>query len=475
MQVASFIFCAFVLITLLITSLISPKYRYLGFLAASLLFYALQDARYLIVLGVLIVVTYVTGLLAQRYKKAAFISGILINVLVLGYFKYIGFFSGGKITSVFAPVGLSFYVFMAISYLADIYKGKIAAEKNFFKVALFLSFFPTVTSGPIERAGHLLPQFDEENMAKIRFDIDRIRDGFVRMLWGFVMKLVLADRISIMVGTVYDSPSKYSGSILALASILYTFQIYFDFAGYTHIVVGAGKVFGLEITENFNTPYLSRSIAEFWRRWHMSLSSWLKDYLYIPLGGNRKGTVRKYINVMIVFMVSGLWHGAGINFIIWGGLHGLYQVIGAVLKPVREKTGRLLHLREGGSAGEAIISTLFTFCLVNFAWIFFRVTEFKDIIAVMKGLMHPQLINLMDGTVYTLGVEAPAVVLTFIGILGVIVVDILNYRGIRISEKIAGERLWIRWPVYIAAIMLIAVCGVWGQGYDSTSFIYANF
>ena len=331
---------------------VPAKLKSVVLLIASYLFYGSQDSTYLIFLGAATLFTYGSGLLLEKnieHQSAAkaIVGGtIFVNLFVLGWFKYINFFTGGKIESLFLPVGISFYLFMSIGYIVDVYRGKIKAEKNLISYALFVSFFPIIMSGPIERAGNLLPQFKKEVFAKIKFDTERIRDGFVRMLWGYFQKLVLADRIAVVVDMVYGSPESYGGAMVILASFLYTFQIYCDFAGYSNVAIGIGEIFGIKIIENFKVPYLATSIADFWRRWHISLSSWFRDYLYVPLGGNRKGIVRKYVNIMVVFLLSGLWHGAGWNFILWGGLHGLYQVIGALTEGIRKKIGIILKIKE---------------------------------------------------------------------------------------------------------------------------------
>ena len=376
--------------------------------------------------------------------------------------------------SFFLPVGISFYLFMSIGYIVDVYKGKIKAEKNIISYALFVSFFPIIMSGPIERAGNLLPQFKKEYLAKIKFDTERIRDGFVRMLWGYFQKLVLADRIAVAVNTVYGSPENYGGVMVIVASLLYTFQIYCDFAGYSNVAIGIGQIFGIKIIENFKAPYLATSIADFWRRWHISLSSWFRDYLYIPLGGNRKGVVRKYVNIMIVFLFSGLWHGAGWNFILWGGLHGLYQVVGALVENIRKKVYAVLKMKEDSFSLKGV-KTIITFMCVNVAWVLFRVTDMQLLGRIVNRLKDIWIWQLFDGTIYNLGLDQANVHLMLIGLGIVVAVDFLNEKGISISKAIAKERLWIRWPIYLAAIMIILVCGMWGSGYSSNNFIYYQF
>lgn len=320
----------------------------------------------------------------------------------------------------------------------------------------------------------MLKQFKTESLGNVRFDTERIRDGLVRMLWGYFQKLVLADRIAVWVNTVYASPESYGGSVILLTSVMYTFQIYCDFAGYSNIAIGMSQTLGIKVMENFRTPYLAVSVADFWRRWHISLSSWFRDYVYIPLGGNRRGNMRKYLNVLVVFLLSGLWHGAGWTYILWGGLHGFYQIAGAVLSPIRKKAADLLHIHSD-SAGNRILKTAVTFSLVNAAWIFFRADSLSHALRILSRGKEWQLWQLFDGTLYSLGLDRLNMSLMFGALLLMILVDILNEKGYAVSERIAKERLWIRWPVYLAGILLVVICGMWGAGYDAGSFIYYRF
>lgn len=480
MQIASIEFILFFALVLIGFHVLPSKLRCVFLLAASYIFYGSQNLAHLCFLVIATIFTYGSALMIQSKKenknleKIILITAIVVNCLFLGYFKYAGFFTGGKIQSLLLPVGISFYMFMSIGYMVDVYKGKTEAEKNIFQYGLFVSFFPIILSGPIERAGNMLSQFKTDFLGKVKFDTERIRDGLVRMLWGYFQKLVLADRIAVLVNTVYDSPESYGGAIVILASVFYTFQIYCDFAGYSNIAIGMSKALGLKVMENFRVPYLATSIADFWRRWHISLSSWFRDYVYIPLGGNRKGTIRKYVNVMVVFLLSGLWHGAGWTFILWGGLHGAYQVVGALLMPLRKKVAEILRIKEE-SLGNRIVKTLVTFGLVNAAWILFRADDMSHVVRIVKRLKEMQIWQLFDESIYSLGLDRANVNLLFIGLLVVLIVDILNERECYVASRIAKERLWIRWPIYITGILLVLVCGMWGAGYDAGNFIYYKF
>lgn len=480
MEIVSIEFLFFFLCVLLIYHAIAGRLRCFFLLIVSYFFYGSVNIEYLIFLVFATLISYYGALLLKSfeetsiYKKILFSLTFAVNIGLIGYFKYADFLSGGRIKSLLLPVGISFYLFMSCSYLADVYYGRIEVEKNFIRYALFVSFFPTILSGPIERAGNMLPQFSTSFLSEVRFDTERIRDGFVRILWGYFLKIVLADRISIITNTVYASPENYGGVLIGIASVLYTFRIYCDFAGYTNIAIGIAQTLGIRVMENFRCPYLAVSISDFWRRWHISLSTWFRDYVYITMGGNRKGTVRKYFNLMVVFLLSGLWHGAGWTFIIWGGLHGMYQIIGAVSMPLRRKAAALFQLNDR-SVSLKILKILFTFSLVNFAWIFFQAENPESVLLICKRFVHPQIWELIDGTFYNLGLNRLEVLLMFLGLLLLVAVDLFNECGIFISQNIAKERLWIRWPIYISAIIIIVVCGIWGSGYDSTSFIYYRF
>ena len=487
MQVISFSFLIFLPIVVFLYAILPQKIRYLWLLAASIFFYLSAGPVYGIFLLLSIVLTYTAARGMEHRpgsKKMILVLCLILNLGVLGVLKYAAFFcsSAVGILSLFhvkvsdpsiqllLPVGISFYMFQALGYVIDVYRGQIAAEKNILRYALFVSFFPNVLSGPIERAGHMLPQFNNPP----KFSYDNMRLGLLRMLWGYFLKMVLADRIAIIVNQVYASPGNYPGTVLLITAILYTFQIYCDFGGYTSIAIGAAKICGFELTENFDSPYLAESIAQFWRRWHRSLSFWFRDYLYFPLGGNRRGNVRKYINIMIVFLVSGLWHGAAWTFVIWGGLHGLYQIIGHLLMPIRNKLVELFHV-DRKSFSHRLLKVLFTFLLVTIAWVFFRAGSLSEAAVILNGMWQFTPSVLTDGTLYQLGLDRPNFLLMVAGLLLLIWTDICNYRKIRIAEQILEQGIWLRFLIGIGAVLVILLCGIWGPGYDASSFIYYKF
>lgn len=335
--------------------------------AAGIVFYAFADLRFLPFLLYVTAVSYLAGLFVRNRLSLALF--IIADLLPLLFFKYA---PQDWHTHWVFPLGLSFFTFQSVSYIADVYTKKIAAEKNPLMVALFVGFFPTIASGPIQRAPVLLPQLKEIH----RFDYDNATDGMRLFAWGMFKKLVIADRIAVYVNYVYGDTGSMSGLALLLATALYSFQIYCDFSGYSDMAIGVARYFGFDAGRNFDHPYLSQSVGEFWRRWHISLSSWLRDYVYIPLGGSRVALPRIYLNLMITFLVSGLWHGAGWRFVAWGLLHGAYQCIGRATKPLQEK------LRV-----PAAVRIVITFCLVSFAWIFFRANGFRWAMRIVKKIV----------------------------------------------------------------------------------------
>lgn len=453
------------------------------------------NPKYAILIGISTLVTYISGILIdktekvidekarKRIKKVYVFLSLFINLGILFIFKYYGFFTTNvtRVLSIFniqiampvidvmLPVGISFYTFQALSYTVDVYRGDVKAERNLGKYALFVSFFPQLVAGPIEKSKDLLNQFNEVHT----FDYYRIRDGLMLMLWGFFQKIVVADRLAILVNTVYNDPGSYKGTEVLVATVFFAFQIYCDFASYSNIAIGAAQVLGYKLTTNFKEPYLSRSIKDFWRRWHITLSSWFRDYLYIPLGGNRKGKIRTYINIMIVFLFSGLWHGASINFIVWGGLHGLYQVIGNFLKPVKKKIIGIFNINTQVFSYK-LMQTIINFLLVCFAWIFFRANTFTDSIGIIKSLFKFNPWVLFDGTMLSLGLDGKEFCIAIISILIIVTVDYLR-RKMRIREYISNQNLIFRWMLYIGVVIFIVIFGSYGPGYSAQQFIYFQF
>lgn len=400
-------FLIFFPVVTIVYFLLPQKVRWAFLLAASYFFYMCWNAAYALLLLASTVITYAAALLIDRSekpsaKKTFLAVSLIVNLGILFTFKYFEFFTSGlyaaldwlKIAytpvnySLLLPVGISFYTFQALGYAVDVYRGDVAVQKHFGKYALFVAFFPQLVAGPIERSRNLLPQFDEVH----RFDYENAVTGLRLMLWGFYKKIVVADTVCVAVNTVYNNLHAFDGFAICIATFLFSIQIFCDFSGYSDIARGCARIMGFRLMRNFDHPYFSHSIQEFWRKWHISLSTWFRDYIYIPLGGNRKGKARQLLNLMITFLVSGLWHGADITFVIWGGLHGLYQIVGKLTKPVRD---RLLPKREGSLFHRlhGLWQMLFTFALVWFAWIFFRANSVQDALYAVTHLFDWQRIT----------------------------------------------------------------------------------
>ena len=374
-------------------------------LAASYLFYACWDWRFLFLLLFSTLLDFFTGLqLAKNDRRGPRLFwlwlSISINLGFLGLFKYYNFFAASfaemaahagfhvhpTTLSVILPVGISFYTFHGLSYIIDIYKKKIGPERNFVDYALFVSFFPLLIAGPIERATHLLPQLKKPRT----FNYDKAVDGLKQILWGLFKKIVIADTCAAYVNAVFDNPAGMPGSAHLLAAVFFAFQIYCDFSGYSDIALGTAKLLGIDLLRNFAYPYFSRDIAEFWRRWHISLSSWFRDYLYIPLGGSKVGLWKKIRNVFIIFLVSGFWHGANWTFICWGALNALYILPSVIFKTNRNNL-EIVAKDRSLPTGKELLSMIVTFALTVLAWIFFRSDHVGSALGFIGKIFSPSI------------------------------------------------------------------------------------
>lgn len=495
----SYSFIIFFPIAALVYFVIPKRLQHIWLLFASYYFYMNWDAKYVLLLLFSTIVTYLSGIYIDKLRKSGkapdkqqknkekriVAISFLLNLLLLFFFKYL-YFAIDAINfilqpinlslpnpgfSIILPVGISFYTFQALSYTMDIYRGDTEVEKNFLKYALFVSFFPQLVAGPIERSKNLLRQVNETH----KFDYDKMRDGLLIMIWGYFLKLVIADRAAIVVDLIYGNVYGYSASHLLIATVLFAVQIYCDFAGYSLIAMGGAEILGFRLMENFNCPYLSVSIGEFWRRWHISLSTWFRDYLYIPLGGNRKGTFRKYCNILIVMFTSGLWHGAAGTFVIWGVLHGIYQIAGSILKPVRDVVNKVFGFKQE-ALSHKLVCGVFTFALVDLAWVFFRANNIEEAFYIISNILSPASILLMGGVDFgEMGISRASFKLLLLSIVVLLIADLLKYNGIRIRKIIIEQELWFRWICYIGAVFIILIFGIWGPSYDSGSFIYFQF
>ncbi|MCR5095067.1 MAG: MBOAT family protein [Lachnospiraceae bacterium] len=487
-------FLVFFPIVVLIYALIPRKARMPWLLVASYFFYMSWHAEYAILIALSTVVTWGGALVMDRVngkggRKSALVLTLVVNLGILFFFKYFDFAaqSLARILSVFhitlahkgfdvlLPVGISFYTFQALGYCIDVYRRDVAPEKNLLKYALFVSFFPQLVAGPIERSGNLLKQLDRIEEIRVR-DTDRMVSGLTLMLWGLFMKMVIADRLAVTADTVFDRPYLYGTCGLLTGAIAFSLQIYCDFCAYSTIARGAARVMGFTLTDNFDTPYFAQDIRDFWGRWHISLTAWFRDYLYIPLGGNRCSSLRKNLNILITFTVSGLWHGAAWNFVVWGALHGLYRILSDFLKKPVRALGDLLHIgRENFSYRLGRI--LITDFLVMIAWIFFRAESIRGAFAyIVRLFTHPDPWTMFDGSLYKLGLSAFEAHVLLYALLILFAVDLMKHiKKIELPEFLARQNLWFRWLVLIGMIMGIVVYGAYGVVFDSTQFIYFTF
>lgn len=476
--------------------LILPKKCRVGWLlAASYLFYMNWNATYALLLLGSTVITYICALMMAKYKKTALIISLVMNFGILFAFKYLNFaidslsdvfhlFGNNALSEfeleILLPVGISFYIFQAVGYTIDVYRGDVEPEKNFFRYALFVSFFPQLVAGPIERSKRLLSQI--RNIESIEsWDFDRIRRGFLMALYGYIMKMVIADRAAIYVDAIFDPKrySQYAGFTLLIAMILFAVQIYCDFAGYTYIAIGVARIFGFDLCKNFEQPYFARSVKEFWNRWHISLSTYFRDYLYFPLGGSRKGKFRKYLNLMIVFLVSGLWHGAAWHYVVWGLCHGVARVLEEILSPVKSKIDAFLEKKGMANTKNfsfGLFEGVVTFVFVCVAWVFFRaesLSQAVDIIVAAFTEFNPWVLT--DGTILNLGIDAKGWNILIVSSVFMVVIDILRYKKVALTDWFLKQNIVFRWVTLLAAILFIVLAGVYGPAYDATSFIYFQF
>lgn len=471
-------FAVFFPIAVLVYFTIPYRFRNIWLLVLSYFYYMCWRPEYALLMLASTVITYISGMLIEKSsaaaKKAVVAVSFILNIGLLAYFKYFSFLAetvsaaakkfGADIAvpsiDVLLPVGVSFYIFQALSYTMDVYRNEIKPEKNFFKYALFVSFFPQLVAGPIERSKNLLEQFDEKH----DFEYKRVRDGLSRMLWGFFMKLVIAQRLSVSVDLIYDHYTECNGFQLLVGTALFAFQIYCDFASYSEIAIGAAYVLGFSLMENFRQPFLSKSCKELWNRWHISLNTWFRDYLYFPLGGSRKGVLRKNLNLMIVFLVSGLWHGAAWTYVIWGGLSGLFQVIGDILKPIREKLGKILHI-EKETTVHTILSTVCTFFFFCMSLVFFRAETLSSALEIMTKIFTeftPSIVPMGLG-IYHLAILIAALFM-------LMAMDLYRESGKKISNIFENNTI-LRWCFYYVQVILILLSASFG----AQEFIYFQF
>jgi D-alanyl-lipoteichoic acid acyltransferase DltB (MBOAT superfamily) len=453
----------------------SLKLQNLLIVLVSYLFYGWWDYRFLalIIFSTLVdfgVGVYLKKTIENRKRKVLLWTSVIVNIGLLGFFKYYNFFQdnfvqafsffGSEIQSnsldIILPVGISFYTFQTLSYTIDIYKRKLEPTEDFIAFAAFVSFFPQLVAGPIERANNLLPQF----FKKRQFNYSRGIDGLRQILWGFFKKVVIADNCAQIANTIFNSYEDYSASTLVLGAVFFAFQIYGDFSGYSDIAIGVSRLFGFNLKQNFAFPYFSRDIAEFWRRWHISLSTWFRDYLYIPIGGSRGTQWKQIRNVFVIFIVSGFWHGANWTFIIWGALNALYFLPLLVRNKNRVNTNLVAENSMLPSIRECI-QMLVTFLLTTFAWIFFRAETLPKAVDYLSRLFNHSF--------FTLPEIRPTHI--FILIFGFLVIEWAGRR-----EQYAIEKLWLKYPKFLRlCIYYIIAMVIFLYGGREQEFIYFQF
>ncbi len=481
----SFTFLIFFPVVVTIYFVIPHRYRWTWLLAASCYFYMAFIPVYILILFFTIGIDYVAGILIEnaegKRRKSFLVMSIVANVGVLAVFKYFNFLNANAeaIAAVFKwpygipaldlilPIGLSFHTFQAMSYTIEVYRGRQPAERHLGIYALYVMFFPQLVAGPIERPQNLLPQLYQKHV----FEYDRVANGLRRMAWGLFMKVVIADRLARYVNPVYNDIGSFEGLTLVLATVFFAFQIYCDFAGYSHMAIGAAEVMGFRLMRNFNRPYLSQSIAEFWSRWHISLSTWFRDYVYIPLGGNRVAVPRWYLNLFVTFLLSGLWHGANWTFVIWGALNGFYLIMSLVTAGVRGRVAAVVGLVRHPNA-HAALRVLVTFGLTCVAWVFFRANSLGDALHAFTGaIARPTLHQVLPDILRAEGITKLEVAYSAMLIVALILFEIIQ-RRVNVPRLFEAQPAWVRWPAYYAACMAIWLFGISGE---AKAFIYFQF
>jgi len=436
--------------------------------------------NYVILIFITTLVNYLCGIGIAKSKikslKVFYLTtGLVVSFGILFFYKYFNFF-GESFNSLFdqfnvdyevpafkilLPVGISFFTFQTLSYTLDVYNGRQPVDYHFGKFALYVSFFPQLVAGPIERSTNLLPQFYKETY----FKYENLRDGIVLMLWGFIKKVVIADRLSEYVNLVYNDLTQYQGIHYLIATLFFTVQIYCDFSGYSDIARGTAKIMGYDLMVNFRMPYLSKNIREFWQRWHISLSTWFRDYFYIAIGGSRVSKSRYYLNLFLTFLVSGLWHGANWTFVVWGALHGFYMVFAIWTKNLREKVNHYIGIdRYPGVLG--VIQVLITCFLAIFAWIFFRANNLNDAIHVIQGMVN--IGSIQDINLFKFPMDFT---LSIVLIVLLFIIDILEDKLHFSRNILLRAPTIVKWSLLLIMMLAIFILGKW----DEVDFLYFQF
>ena len=474
-------FGVFLIIVFILYYLVPHKYRWCFLLIASYAFYMNLHISYGLLLFMATALTYLMALAFEkaastRAKRLCLLSGIVPLVLVLLFFKTAGpvidrlntLIDAGRLdmqpitVSILLPAGVSFYFFQSMGYLIDVYRGKIRAERHFGYYALFVSFFPQLLAGPIGRADSLLPQYKKDRP----FVYENVTYGLKLMTWGYFKKLVIADVFAGVVNNVYDHAQSYVGLVFIVVTVMFAIEIYCDFSGYSDIAIGCARLFGIDLMTNFKSPYFSFSVKEFWSRWHISLSTWFRDYVYIPLGGNRVSKWRHCLNLMITFLISGFWHGSSLTYIVWGGLHGLLQIIETFIYP---KTRKGVEVKRRKHFWQLPV----TFVLVCFTWIFFRADSMRDAVWIISRLFWDasRPLSYIQTCINCLGVTLVAAIGMFLSVAILIAYDFAALKR-DVIAALSSRKAFVRWPVYVLFLLIIALFAPKGV---ATEFIYFQF
>lgn len=481
-------YAIFLPITVLLYFVTPHRFRWAVLLALSYYFYMSWNAKLIWLILFTTATSYISARLIdstanKKYKKIYMTAGVAISLACLFFFKYFNFFSNviSDVASVaglqlnastlklILPVGISFYTFQTLSYVIDVYRGRMKAEKHFGIFALYVSFFPQLVAGPIERATNLLPQFYRRHT----FDTARVSQGLRLMGVGFIKKVVIADTVAVYVNNVYNNVQDFTGLSLILATLLFAVQIYCDFGGYSDIAIGTAKILGFDLMKNFTSPYFAKSVREFWRRWHISLSTWFTDYVYIPLGGSRVKKAKHLRNLVVTFLLSGLWHGAEYTFVIWGILHGLVLCAETFYMP---------HIEKWSAKQSTLVQKIcglarwgYTFAIVNAGWILFRANSLGDAMYIFANLPHG--LNIFKITYYAqfMGISLPMLCIIALLVALLMGYDAMDYHGIQPLEKLKTVPKAVRYTVYWLmgmAILVTLYCRPIGATAD---FIYFQF
>jgi alginate O-acetyltransferase complex protein AlgI len=480
----SFHFFVFFVLTTLLYFILPNNRRWLLLLISSCYFYMVFVPVYILILGFTILIDYFAGIYIENAsghrRKLFLIFSLVANIGVLAFFKYFTFLNENlsyllhyfnlknpiPYLSILLPIGLSFHTFQAMSYTIEVYRGRQRAERHFGIYALYVMFYPQLVAGPIERPQNMLHQFHEKHY----FEYERVTSGLRLMAWGLFKKVVIADRLAILTDSVYGNPARYNSISLIIATIFFAFQIYCDFSGYSDMAIGAARVLGFKLMTNFNRPYQADSMADFWKRWHISLSTWFRDYLYIPLGGNKVSVPRWYFNLFIVFLVSGLWHGANWTFVIWGAIHGFYLIFAIITKRTRQRIDKFFRLDRF-----PFLAVLTTFFLADIAWIFFRADNVHNAFYILSHIF-----TVIPDTLRNIKIHRP-----LIGYMGLLPRDLLLACGLIIflqviehaqskwdlSKVIRVQPIYLRWTIYYGLILSIIFLGI----FENRQFIYFQF